>query len=737
MRPLKRGAWVANSFIRFQEPVSPSRPSFAIVNVRLGTALLAAFLPALSAAGLEFPGPEPGEARAKVDDASLLLENQVLLVAWQIRDGRLRPVRLVDKLSGTTYPQEEAECFAVELDASPLPGGSLVAASQLQVLGKPELVRLEPNRQAMRRSERSAGWQVAANLGSADGRLMVQWRATLRDGSNYVRQRVSVGTQHTAVAVARIVALGLVAPQAAPCGVVDGSPVASGTLFFGCEHPASTSEAQPQSLPPGNLGRFQCSLRCQATVEPNRPVAAGAVVGVVPQGQLRRSFLYYLERERPVPYRPLLHYNNGTEIGCEYWKKKLHGKAEEAEAFRKNQQQAWVENIRAFGRELVNSRGVTIDSFAHDFEWDDETLVWQFHQGYPDGFAPAQRAAGEFGASLGVWLSPWGGYPCKKARLEKGRELGFETNALGLSLAGPRYYARFAGACRAMILQYGVNYFKFDGFGPGNNQTGPGPYASDVEALLRLLGELRQLRADVFINPSTGSWPSPFWLLWADAIWRQGSDTGVVGKGSERQKWITYRDSQIYQGIVQRAPLYPINSLMIHGVFINALPLFGNPYDPKQPAPTAELPDVVDEIRSFFGTGTNLQEMYIEPKRMTPAMWDALAEAARWSRANSDVLVDTHWIGGDPAKGEVYGWASWSKRKAILVLRNPNDQPAQITLNLGQVFELPAGAAQQYALKSPWKEDAGKPALRVTAAERHAFALEPFAVRVWEAQPER
>jgi len=38
---------------------------------------------------------------------------------------------------------------------------------------------------------------------------------------------------------------------------------------------------------------------------------------------------------------------------------------------------------------------------------------------------------------------------------------------------------------------------------------------------------------------------------------------------------------------------------------------------------------------------------------MRPQDWDALAEAAQWSRSNADVLVDTHWIGGDPAKGEI------------------------------------------------------------------------------------
>jgi hypothetical protein len=468
----------------------------------------------------------------------------------------------------------------------------------------------------------------------------------------------------------------------------------------------------------------------------------GSVIGVAPKGQLRRAFLYYLERERAHPYRPFLHYNNGSEIGCEYWGRRLHKNDAEAEHFRMKQEDLWLNNIRTIGNELVKKRGVKMDAFVHDFEWDDETLVWQFHGGYPNGFGPAAKAAADYGANVGVWFSPWGGYPCQPARIKFGRQMGFETSPGGLSLAGPRYYRRFSAACLNMIEKYGANYFKFDGFAAGNNQPGPGPYVTDAEALLRLAQQLRWRDADikrdgssVFINATTGSWPSPFWLLYVDSIWRQGSDTGLLGKGPERQRWITYRDNEVYHRIVKQSPLYPLNSLMIHGVFVNKLPFTGNPYDPKNPPASVVPKDVIDEIHTFFGTGTNCQEMYINPTLMTAELWDALAEAANWSRKNSDVLVDTHWIGGDPAKGEIYGFASWSKRQGIFTLRNPDDKPAQIALDVGQAFELPPGAPTRYSLKSPWKRDAAQPAIEVAAGKPHTFALEPFQVLVFEAAP--
>ena len=102
---------------------------------------------------------------------------------------------------------------------------------------------------------------------------------------------------------------------------------------------------------------------------------------------------------------------------------------------------------------------------------------------------------------------------------------------------------------------------------------------------------------------------------------------------------------------------------------------------------------VADEIWSFFGSGTCLQELYINPKLLTETMWDELAAAAKWSRANSDVLVDTHWIGGDPGKAEVYGWASWRPGKGILVLRNPSETPQEFSITPQAALELPGGVA--------------------------------------------
>jgi len=649
---------------------------------------------------LEFPGPAPGNGEGKVKQSELVLENKTIACTWSIAGGQIKLGYVTDKLSETTLQLRQAECFQLVLG-----GGRIVKASDFEIIDKPDLKNLEPNCKSSRLAERFGGRQISLALASPDDNLKVEWRAILRDGSNYVRQQIAFATKNEAIEVKEIVLLELAAPQAEVMGSVDGSPVVAGNMFFAYEHPMSKSQ-----ILQGNLQRFRCSLPYNAPLKPDEPIVQSSVIGVVPQGQLRRGFLYYIERERAQPYRPFLHYNSWYDIG--------YGPA-------KIQEQQCLEVIELFGRELVRRRRVVMDSFALDDGWDDNASLWQFHKGFPWGFSGLRKVAEKYDSTLGAWLSPFGGYgKAKQERLKYGREQGFETNRSGFSLVGPRYYARFHNVCVRMMREYGLSYFKFDGIGTTGRPTGAAAeFAGDMEALVRLIGELRQVKPDVFVNITSGMWTSPYWLWHGDSVWRSGRDWSTHGWGSKRQQQVTYRDKETYHNVVRRSPLYPLNSLMTQGV------MFANHGLPD------EVDGLEDDIRAFFASGTNCQELYITPSLMRPQDWDALAEAAKWSRDNADVLVDTHWVGGDPAEGQVYGWAAWSKRKGILALRNPHDKPSKITVDIAKAFELPKGAARKYSLKSPWKKDTDKAAIALSAGQGHTFELRPFEVLVFDATP--
>ena len=463
-----------------------------------------------------------------------------------------------------------------------------------------------------------------------------------------------------------------------------------------------------------SAGPVSCRLRREATLRVGEKLTQSFVIGVAPPGQLRRAFLYYLERERAHPYRPFLHYNSWYDIAM--------GLPTMNEA-------NCLEVIRAFGENLIRPYGVTLDAAVFDDGWDDPKSLWQFHPGFPTGFAPHAGLCRQYGTHVGVWLSPFGGYgTARDQRLKHGREQGFEVNATGFSLAGPKYYAAFKDACLGMMRKYGVNHFKFDGIATGMYASGGGSYVLDTEAMRRLMLELRQEDPQVYINLTTGSWPSPFWLRYADSVWRQGGDMGLAGRGTRQQQWLTYRDQETYRNIVRKGPLYPLNALMTQGVAYSRQGMAGDP--------TFTSAGFRDDVRAFFGAGTSLQELYIQPSRLTAEDWRTLAEAAKWSRAHADVLVDTHWISGDPSQQEVYGYASWTRRQGLVMLRNPGDQPHDFALDVAHAFELPPGAPTKYNLKSPWAADAQKPAMTAEAGQPLRLTLQPFEVLVLDATPQ-
>ena len=318
-------------------------------------------------------------------------------------------------------------------------------------------------------------------------------------------------------------------------------------------------------------------------------------------------------------------------------------------------------------------------------------------------------------------MSPWGGYGRpRQDRLSYGAAQGFETNEGGFALSGPRYYARFRETCLDMIRSYGVNQFKFDGTGNVTHAIPGSAFDSDFDAVIALIGELREAKPDVFVNLTTGTYPSPFFLRYADSIWRGGEDHEFAGVGSDRQRWITYRDGDTYAGIVRKGPLFPLNSLMLHGL-VYARHANHLDTDPQH--------DFAAEVHAYFGTGTQLQEMYVTPSLLSPDDWDTLAETATWARRNAGTLLDTHWVGGDPAQLEVYGHAAWGNGAGILVLRNPKDAPQTFDLDVAKALEIPeALVPRRLRARSPWRADSAAPALHLPAAESHRFALRPFEV---------
>ena len=643
-------------------------------------------------------GVDAGQAQASLAGDHIILENKLFKAEWSLLHGRVAGLDLVE------HPTGKLIRLSRDLFILKFRDGSVLRSSAMQPQGNPRIESLSAEPEALKSALRSPGQQVVLDLADLDKKLSVTWKGILRDGSNYLRQEISL---HAAAdqPIVEVQLFDFKAPTARVDGKVKGSPVIMNQVFLGFEHPLSICRVLN--------GEVTCSMHRELPLRAGQTVTYSSVIGLSPSGQLRRGFLGYIERERARPYSPFLTYNSWYDIG-------FNNPYDQAAA---------LDVIRSFGEELVEKRNVKLDSFLFDDGWDDPHTLWSFGAGFPNGFTPLKNAAAKYSAAPGIWFSPWGGYEqAKVERLKYGRQQGLETNSGGFALSGPKYYARFRDVTLKFIRDYGVNQFKIDGTGNVNSVLPGSQFDSDFQAAISLISEWRSVNPKLFINLTTGTYPSPFWLQYADSIWRGGDDHEFAGVGPWRERWITYRDAATYKGIVQAGPLFPLNSLMLHGI------IYARQANHLGSDPGKDFPN---EVHSYFGSGTQLQELYVTHSLLSKEDWDTVAEAAKWSRDNADVLIDTHWIGGDPGQLQVYGWAAWSPQKGIITLRNPSDKPQSYALDVAKTFELPASSPRLYQAHSPWLKDRDRKPLRFTAGQKHTLTLEPFEVLNLEAVPEK
>lgn len=485
-------------------------------------------------------------------------------------------------------------------------------------------------------------------------------------------------------------------------------------------NPDESTTAVPDDMVRGNWVR-------KAKLTPEAPWKVSSVIGLFAPGQQRRSFLAYLEREKPVPYRTMVHYNDWYEVGIV-----LH---DFQDPKKRTSEQISLGILNTWKKELFEKRGTKIDAFVIDDGWDDFNSLWDFHIGFPNGFSKVNELAATMDCGLGTWLGPVGGYGAsKRMRISHWNKVNPHNRIANFELSNPVYFNAFVERCKYMVKNYDMRYFKFDGISTKFHAKGPGA-PEDAEGILRVLAALREARPDIYINTTVGTWASPFWFLHADSIWRQENDFDQIGNmGDARDRWITYRDRLVHEVFVEGAPLFPINALMTHGTIItkNGPPRVMS----KEPA------NCIKEMRTAFTCGSGLQEIYTDAELMNQEggiLWDELARCIAWVRRNADVLADTHWVGGNPwnkqtKDGDIYGWASWNMNKCTLSLRNSSKNVKTLKGTLRSILDVPPGITGSIILRSSFDDQTRLPIMDkpVDVDAPIEVTLQPFDVVAME-----
>ena len=414
-----------------------------------------------------------------------------------------------------------------------------------------ELVSIETeelvgNKNAVKGSDRFDGKGLKAVL--KKDKLHIVWHAVLRDGSHYLRTTLDVATEED-VAMQSITPMiyyvdckkAKTTPMVV--GNTRGAILASNKIFAGLETPMGVNSVEVNTKDnkeiPAEVA-MQGYWRRNTTLKKNQPWEVSTVVGLIAPGQARRSFLAYSERERAVPWRAFPLYNSWYELNID--RNNAVGNSGVYDASDPNNTKGdYTENmtstqcvdvVKHWKEKFYDVYGKAPYAFVFDDGWD-AYGTWTFNQNFPNGFTNEDNLAKSMGVGIGAWLGPVGGYGGSGTYRRN-----YWNNRGGMQLSNESYYNYFIDCCKSMVNNYDFRFFKFDGisaqgtaFGPDEGDTG----IENAEGIISIEREVRKTRPDIFFNTTVGTWASPFWFHYSDAIWRQDADCKFISDtGTDR-----------------------------------------------------------------------------------------------------------------------------------------------------------------------------------------------------------
>jgi len=460
-----------------------------------------------------------------------------------------------------------------------------------------------------------------------------------------------------------------------------GQPLAlqykQGGAFFGLEYPTSEN-----SLKPLEKGKtiLHCGQELGERIGSSWIESEWVVEGLSPNPHVKLWFWKYLDQIRVLPLKPFLLYNSWYDVRApEIVKSPAHVMND------KN----LLRIIESFKKEMVEKHGLKLDAFVLDDGWDVYKSDWVLSKSqFPRGLAPVSDALKEIGTNLGMWFGPIGGYSNRTWRVEWMRDHGYEVipgyeaARDQLCLAGKRYHQLFKKRVLDLIRNHSVGYYKWDGiqFSCSEPDHGHpvGIYSrrAVMESVIDLCQSVRAENQNIFLNVTSGTWLSPWWVKYANTIWMQGSDYGYanVPSISRRDGAITYRDYVLFEDYGKNDFWFPIANLMTHGIIKGNLQKLGGEAEP--------LDKFTDNALLYFARGVSMWELYVSPDLLTDGEWNALGESIRWARDRFEVLRSTEMIGGDPGESLAYGYVHFAGNCGIIAARNPSIEPQTLKVSL-------------------------------------------------------
>jgi hypothetical protein len=471
-----------------------------------------------------------------------------------------------------------------------------------------------------------------------------------------------------------------------------GQPVAivfpgHGSTFLGLEYPAS---ANTENISTGGTFTASCSQEFGVKVGRDPIESEWAVEAFIPGVNAKQWFFRYLDDIRVAPARPYTLYNSWYDLRSPEYPKVAPGNImNEANVFN---------IISLFKKNMLDKHHIRLDAFVLDDGWDVYESDWVLRkETFPNGLKPISDTLKKMGTSLGIWFGPTGGYSFRMKRVNWMKSHGYEVvgesrdNAM-LCLAGKNYSDLFQKRVTDMVSKDGMGYFKWDGIqfscSEPDHGHAVGIYSrrAILESLIDKCKAVRAIDPHVYLNITSGTWLSPWWVKYANQIWMQGEDYGYadVPSISQRDAAITYKDFVLYDDLVAKDWWFPVSNLMTHGIIKGNLERLGGEDDP--------LDKFTNDAVFYLARGISMYELYISPDLLNDGEWNAIGSAINWARDRYDILASTNMVGGNPMNREAYGYLHFNGKRGILAVRNPSISPAAMSVWLSEEYGIDPSA---------------------------------------------
>jgi hypothetical protein len=455
--------------------------------------------------------------------------------------------------------------------------------------------------------------------------------------------------------------------------------------FMGMEYPTATNQMKHLS---GNTFQADCFQYFGQKMDTAFIHSAWVVNAITPEPYVKKWFFSYADDIRVAPARPYVLYNSWYDLrSADYPRVPKDAVMNETNTLR---------IAHLLQKNMIAKNNIHLDAFVLDDGWDVYASDWKLRdKQFPNGLKPIADTLAKTHTKLGLWLGPTGGYSFAMKRVQWMGEHGYEVTghkyiygSAMMCLAGKNYSALFRKRTTDFVKNDGVGYFKWDGIqfacSEANHGHPVGIYSrrAVMQSVIDKCKAVRAIDSNVYLNITSGTWLSPWWLPYANQIWMDAADYGFADLPSisRRDNAMTYRDYALYNDFKTRNLWFPVANLMTHGIIKGRLESISKGGE--------SIDRFTNNAVLYFARGVSMWELYISPDILTPAEWHALSQSIKWARSRFPLMKTTFMVGGNPAKGKTYGYVHFVNNKGVIAVRNPKITADSIQLKLDPEYGL-------------------------------------------------